>query len=1063
MDNHDILKQFGGTLKHELNNVLKLDDDHEDRERMAFIRSTYADFDNLPSMKLTKKFSFYVLSINIQSIGAKFNNLIAFLSVLKENGIQVDLINLQETWLSSTWLDDQNNAQLYKIPGFNLIYQGKVCCAHGGLFTYVRDIYEYKIRPLYKTSKYYEAMFIEIKGDNLLGKCTIANVYRPSTNNSDTDLEITEFIKEFEPILEKIEKEKKNLIVSGDFNINLLLTNRRESYQQFFDMLITRGLIPQATLPTRFASKSATLIDNIYVRPLDGNKALSSHIFVSKLSDHFPLLTCLDIVKKPQYRPKFVFVQEKSPEAIENFVSEIDKKVNDTQFYTNYLRDPNNNYTVLEKIITDSREKHLPIKKKKFKKYVHKLSPWMTDEILRMIEHKDKLYKIKVLEPHDSFAYLEAKTDLYNYSILLQQKINEVKKAFYHQKFHDYKNDARKTWSTINDVLARKKVKNTFPDFFLVKNHQVTNKQFLANEFNDFFTGIGPKLSEQIQPLDNLDYKSFLTKIITSEFNFQEVNENDVIKEIATLADKPSCGHDELSSILLKKIANSIKPILALVINQSLCTGIFPTKLKIAKVIPLFKNKGDCHLFDNYRPISLLPTISKIFERVVHKQLYEYFVDNSLFYKSQYGYRKGHSTELAALELADRLSQHLDKGDIPIAIFLDLSKAFDTLDHKILLSKLNYYGIKGTALKWFESYLSNRYQYVIYENTKSQQSQLFTGVPQGSVLGPLLFLIYMNDISNASDKFNSVLFADDTTLDNPLKTFDMIGTEHKYNKATLTNNLNFELKKIYDWLCVNKLSLNIGKTKFMLFHYRQRKISHIIPDLQINDCKLKHVTDFNFLGTVFDENLNWNIHTQKIANKIARTIGLLSRLKRTLPQNTLRLIYTSLVLPHLQYSILNWGFNLGRINKLQKKAMRHITCSPYNAHTTPIFNELKLLKLEDIFKIALLKFHFKYESNQLPSYFSNMFLPENVEHDHNTRHHDQDRPQRPNKSTSEKTIRYFMPTFLESIPESIKEKTQTHCIQGFVAYAKFIFINNYIFECTDPTCFPCNRQDADLQ
>ena len=166
---------------------------------------------------------------------------------------------------------------------------------------------------------------------------------------------------------------------------------------------------------------------------------------------------------------------------------------------------------------------------------------------------------------------------------------------------------------------------------------------------------------------------------------------------------------------------------MALVINQSLCTGIFPTKLKIAKVIPLFKNKGDCHLFDNYRPISLLPTISKIFERVVHKQLYEYFVDNNLFYTSQYGYRKGHSTELAALELADRLSQHLDKGEIPIAIFLDLSKAFDTLDHKILLSKLNYYGIKGTALKWFESYLSNRYQYFIYENTKSQQHNFLRG------------------------------------------------------------------------------------------------------------------------------------------------------------------------------------------------------------------------------------------------------------------------------------------------------------------------------------------------
>ena len=1059
---HEILKQFGGIVQNELNKVLKLDEDSEDRDRMSFIKSTYADLDSLPSLKITKKISFFILSINMQSIGAKFNNLLVFLTFLEENGILVDIINLQETWLSQTWLDNSENEQLYAIPGFKLLSQGRICCAHGGLFTYVRDKYDATRRPLYKTSKYYEAMFIDIKGENLRGKCTIANVYRPSTNTSDTDSDITGFIKEFEPILDKLDKEKKNLLISGDFNVNLLLTNRRECYQQFFDMLITRGLIPQATLPTRFASKSATLIDNIYVKPLEGNKVFSSHIFVSKLSDHFPLLACLDIVKKPEYRPKFVFVQEKSPQAIQNFVDEVDDKMSHTYFHTSYLKDPNVNYKELEKIITESREKHLPFKKKKFNKYAHKLSPWMTDEILKMIEQKDKLYKIKCLEPHDSFAYLEAKTNLYSYSILLQQKINEIKKLFYHKKFTDYKNDARKTWSTINDVLARKKVKNTFPDYFLVKNHEVSNKQHLANEFNEFFTGIGPELSEQIQPPENLDYKSFLTKVITTEFTFNDINENDVIKEIASLADKSSCGYDELSSILLKKIANSIKPALALIINQSLHTGIFPTKLKIAKVLPLFKNKGDSHLFDNYRPISLLPTISKIFERVVHKQLYDYFAENDLFYKSQYGYRKGHSTELAALEIADRISQYLDKGEIPIAIFLDLSKAFDTLDHKILLSKLKYYGVNGTELNWFASYLANRSQYVVYDNTKSHQLNLSTGVPQGSVLGPLLFLIYMNDIVNASEKFNSVLFADDTTLDNPLRSFDMIGTENRYDKTTLSQNINLELKKIYDWLCVNKLSLNIGKTKFMVFHYRQRNINDLVPELQIKNCKLKRVTEFNFLGIVFDEHLNWNLHSQKIANKISRTIGLICRLKRILPQNTLRLIYTSLILPHLQYGLLNWGFNRNRINKLQKRAMRNMTCSRYNAHTTPIFNELKLLKLEDIFKISLLKFHFKYENNLLPSYFTNIFLPENVQHGHNTRQQDQNRPQRPNKSTSDKTIRYYMPTFLEGIPDSIKEKTQTHCIQGFVAYAKLIFINNYIFECTDPNCWPCNNQETDI-
>ena len=189
---------------------------------------------------------------------------------------------------------------------------------------------------------------------------------------------------------------------------------------------------------------------------------------------------------------------------------------------------------------------------------------------------------------------------------------------------------------------------------------------------------------------------------------------------------------------------------------------------------------------------------------------------------------------------------------------------------------------------------------------------------------------------------------------------------------------------------------------------------------------------------------------------------MLCRLKRTLPQNTLRLIYSSLVLPHLQYGVLNWGFNLGRIVKVQKKTIRNITCSRYNAHTTPLFSELKLLKLDDIFKVALLKFYFKYENDQLPSYFSTIFVPENVDHDHATRHRDQDRPQRPNKSSSEKTIRYFMPTFLESIPDSIKEKTGTHSIQGFAGYAKYYFINEYVFECTDPNCWPCNNEDEDV-
>ena len=350
-----------------------------------------------------------------------------------------------------------------------------------------------------------------------------------------------------------------------------------------------------------------------------------------------------------------------------------------------------------------------------------------------------------------------------------------------------------------------------------------------------------------------------------------------------------------------------------------------------------------------------MPAFSKIFEKAVFIQLYEYFNKNNLLYKSQYGFRTLHSTQLASLEIIDIIGKDLDNGKLPNGVFLDLSKAVDTLDHTILLDKLLYCGTKGTELAWFKSYLTNRTQFVSYNGSNSRTSSIITGVPQGSILGPLLFLIYMNDIHNTSSKFHAILFADETNLTNTLCSFD-VNIDNNCNSLQLSTNINKELKNIQIRLEINKLSLNVKKTKFMIFHHKQRNIENLIPQLNLNEQIIERVTDFDFLGLTIDQHLTWNGHVQKISNKISRSLGTMCKLKRFLPQNILKILYNSLILPHLHYCILSWGFKSDRIFKLQKRNVRIITCSKYNAHTEPLLKRLICSKL----KISWKQKHWNY-------------------------------------------------------------------------------------------------------
>jgi hypothetical protein len=657
---------------------------------------------------------------------------------------------------------------------------------------------------------------------------------------------------------------------------------------------------------------------------------------------------------------------------------------------------------------------------------------------------------------------------------VINSSIRKAKLDFYNREFDKNKNDIKKTWDTISDVLNKSKLHNEFPTYFNIDGNRISNVSDIASHFNDFFINIGPNLARNINEHGKLPYTHYLNSVsINSRFKFNYVDESEISKIIRNIKPKYSTGYDNISTILLKLSGSVLLKPLTAIINQSLHSGVFPQKLKIAKVIPIFK-KDDPHSLTNYRPISLLPAISKIFEKVAHAQLLDYFTKHNLLYPHQYGFREGHSTELALTEFLDRLYKLLDNKKTPFAIYIDLSKAFDTLDHSILLSKLQHYGISNTELNWFSSYLNNRKQYVELQGETSDMSQIKTGVPQGSILGPFLFLIYINDLYLASN-FVSIMFADDTTL---LSTFCNFQTNINQNVSVLSKNINLELSKVYDWLCVNKLSLNIQKTKAMIFSFKQSSILRM-PKLMIENTEVEVIENFKFLGVYINRNLDWKFHIDYIANKLSRINGMICRLKHLLPKHILRMIYSALFQPHLNYGITAWGFApssaTNRIRKLQKKVIRNVTKSRYNSHTAELFKNLHILKFNDLLNTICLNFFYKYENDMLPSYFQNVFKPirnninrpirnrqapnrlsenvENIENEYLTKYpiiHT-------NTISARNCLRHNLINMLHTrvFHQNIITKVYTHSYEGLSKYSKNTLINSYKTICVRQNCPSC--------
>ena len=411
---------------------------------------------------------------------------------------------------------------------------------------------------------------------------------------------------------------------------------------------------------------------------------------------------------------------------------------------------------------------------------------------------------------------------------------------------------------------------------------------------------------------------------------------------------------------------------------MSLQTGEYPDLLKIVKVVPIHKG-GSTQDVNNYRPISLLSIFDKIIEKLMHIRLYSFLEKHNILFHNQFGFRKKNSTVYALTQITETIKESIDGGKYGCGIFIDLRKAFDTVNHEILLLKLEHYGIRGDMLNWFKSYLSGRKQYVSINGKSSELLEINCGVPQGSVLGPLLFLLYINDLPNISKILNFYLFADDTNI-----------YYESDSLLDLEKTINKELNKLYLWLNLNRLSLNIDKTNYIIFHPYNKPLRQRVT-ITINKKAIKEKEYIKYLGVLIDSTLSWKHQISNVSKKISRAIGIMYKLRPFLPLKIMKSVYYSLIYSHIVYAIEAWGSafktELNKILILQKRALRLMT---YNDRrptihgplisSDPIFIKMETLKISDIYKYQVSKFIFKCNNKMAPINFHNWFKVNHERH-----------------------------------------------------------------------------------
>ena len=903
--------------------------------------------------------SFNIFHNNLNGLETKFGQLHHFLA---SSTSELDIIAITET--SHNNESDKFKSNI-KIDNYKL-FSTPTNTSKGGTAIFSHKKYDTSERLDLKIHhNHYESVWVELK-NKTCKNVICGSLYRHPHDAVDI---YDDFLNYLESCISKITKENKIIYLSGDFNSDLLKYDNTNNYKKFYDLLSSYGIFPMILLPTRVSGESATIVDNVFTNKIEN--ALISGNIKTDISDHYSQFISVKN-QKMDFKTISIYKRDYSNFSEKSFRDDVS-----IQLFSDDLEDVNEQFQDFYFKLQGCVDRHAPLKKLTPKEIKLNKKPWINKELNKMINIKNKLFNRKKRAPNN-----ENIKRLYN---LFRNRVNreliKSKKNYYAKYFEENNNNSKKVWEGIRSIINIKNPKGTSISQLKVDDRIIEDPKEIAESVNDFFVDIGKNTESNIPINPIIKPENFLKIKNPNNFTIAPIS-NEEILDIITHLDNKSTGPQSIPIYLLKLVADLILIPLSNIISNSFVTGVFPDALKISKVIPIHKGDSADEL-NNYRPISLLSVFDKIIEKVMYKRLYSFLEKYNILFQNQFGFRKNNSTTFALLEITERIKETIDNRKYGCGIFIDLRKAFDTVNHNILLSKLNHYGIRDTTYNWFKSYLANRKQYVFVNGETSQLKDITYGVPQGSVLGPLLFLIYINDLPNISKILNFYLFADDTHI------YFEADTPDKLEKV-----LNKELKELHTWLIVNRLSLNIDKTNFVVFHPFNKPLKHNIT-LKIQKKAISQKQSVKYLGIMIDSGLTWHDHIDTLSKKISRSIGLLYKIRHFVNKNIMKMLYYSLIFSHLTYAIENWGsadnIHLNRLLIIQKRAVRILSNSNRRQDdysfipSDPLFFKMEILKVYDIFKIRIAKFIFKSLDKSTPSNFHSWFNLTKDIHNHNTR------------------------------------------------------------------------------